>query len=667
MSILKKVLSIVLCVCLLVVSSGLNMVAFAADTMYTGIVNVDDSLNVRSSPSTKGSVLGSLKPDATVTIYGNKVKDEGGKSTYWYKINYNGKTGYVSADYIINVKAIPEYNHDATFEENLTAQGFPESYKVLLRKLHAAHPEWVFLSDKLNVSWSDALKAESKVGTSLVHSSLDDSYKYMGKNAYNWSQKAYVPKDGSSWVAAEPSVVAYYLEPRNFLNEEYIYLFLNQSYDERFQTKEGLNKILKGTFMEGSFPESTYKTYADALMDASKKAGISPYVLAATIIQEQGVDGSGKSISGTQKGYTGIYNYVNYGSYAADGMDAVTRGLWVASKTGSYGRPWNTHAKAILGGAEFYGSDYIKAGQDTLYYKKFDVITSTLYDHQYMTNISAAASEATKLKKAYAGAESSGAKLTFSIPIYKNMPEKNSTSLPTKKGANNYYLSALSVKGYSLTPTFDMYTNSYELVVDSSVDSVVINATPVTDAKVTGTGTKTLKDGVNTIKVTVTAASGKTADYILTVTRKDGGNTPNQNAPSIDSSYNVGDNLTGITPSTNVSSFMNNIKINNGTAKLVTSSGSAKTSGTVATGDVLVVSSSSGEAFRKTVLIYGDTNGDGMVSIVDLANVQKHLLKVKSPSGIYSKAFDTNKDGKITIIDLANVQKHLLKVNSIKQ
>lgn len=667
MSILKKVLSIVLCVCLLVVSSGLNMVAFAADTMYTGIVNVDDSLNVRSSPSTKGSVLGSLKPDATVTIYGNKVKDEGGKSTYWYKINYNGKTGYVSADYIINVKAIPEYNHDATFEENLTAQGFPESYKVLLRKLHAAHPEWVFLSDKLNVSWSDALKAESKVGTSLVHSSLDDSYKYMGKNAYNWSQKAYVPKDGASWVAAEPSVVAYYLEPRNFLNEEYIYLFLNQSYDERFQTKEGLNKILKGTFMEGSFPESTYKTYADALMDASKKAGISPYVLAVTIIQEQGVDGSCKSISGTQKGYTGIYNYVNYGSYDADGMDAVTRGLWVASKTGSYGRPWNTHAKAILGGAEFYGSDYIKAGQDTLYYKKFDVITSTLYDHQYMTNISAAASEATKLKKAYAGAESSGAKLTFSIPIYKNMPEKNSTSLPTKKGANNYYLSALSVKGYSLTPTFDMYTNSYELVVDSSVDSVVINATPVTDAKVTGTGTKTLKDGVNTIKVTVTAASGKTADYILTVTRKDGGNTPNQNAPSIDSSYNVGDNLTGITPSTNVSSFMNNIKINNGTAKLVTSSGSAKTSGTVATGDVLVVSSSSGEAFRKTVLIYGDTNGDGMVSIVDLANVQKHLLKVKSPSGIYSKAFDTNKDGKITIIDLANVQKHLLKVNSIKQ
>ncbi len=666
MTTFRKVLSVILSVCLLVVSinlSGLNMVAFA-DKTSTGTVNVDDVLNVRSSPSTSSSVIGKLYKDDTVTIYGDKVS---GGGINWYKINYNGKTGYVSASYIINVQVIPEYNHDATFEENLTAQGFPESYKVLLRRLHANHPDWVFLSDKLNVSWADALKAESKVGLSLVHTSLDDSYKYMGKNAYNWSQKAYIPKDGADWVAAEPSVVAYYLEPRNFLNEEYIYLFLNQAYDERFQTKEGLNNILKGTFMEGAFPESTYSTYADALMDASKKAGISPYVLAATIIQEQGTDGSGKSISGTQKGYEGIYNYVNYGSYADDGMDAVTRGLWVASKNGSYGRPWNSHTKAILGGAEFYGSDYIKAGQDTLYYKKFDVITSTLYDHQYMTNISAAASEATKLKKAYTGADSSGAKLSFSIPIYKDMPESNSTALPTSKGANNYYLSALSVNGYSLTPTFDMYTNSYELVVDVSVDKIVVNATAVSGATVSGTGTKNLKNGTNNIEITVTAASGKTAKYTITVIRQEGGAVEKPNAPSIDGSYNVGENITGVSPSTSVSSFMNNIKINNGTAKLINSSGSAKTSGEVATGDVLVVSSSSGEAFRKTIVIYGDTNGDGKISIVDLANVQKHLLKVKSASGIYATAFDTNKDGKITIIDLANVQKHLLKVNSIKQ
>ena len=112
---------------------------------------------------------------------------------------------------------------------------------------------------------------------------------------------------------------------------------------------------------------------------------------------------------------------------------------------------------------------------------------------------------------------------------------------------------------------------------------------------------------------------------------------------------------------------MGNINVNNGSAKLLNSSGSEKTSGNVATGDVLVVSSSGGEAFRKTVVIYGDNNGDGAISIVDLANVQKHLLKVKTTGGVYATASDTNRDGKTTIIDLANVQKHLLKVKDINQ
>ena len=73
-------------------------------------------------------------------------------------------------------------------------------------------------------------------------------------------------------------------------------------------------------------------------------------------------------------------------------MDAVTRGLWYASQAGSYGRPWNTVEKAIMGGADYYGTNFVKAGQDTFYLKKFNVQGSNLYKHQYMTNIQAAAS-----------------------------------------------------------------------------------------------------------------------------------------------------------------------------------------------------------------------------------------------------------------------------------
>ena len=666
MKFFQKVLSIVLCVCLLTVTlnlSGLNSLVFA-DAVYTGTVNVDDYLNVRSSPSTSGSVLGHLLPDETVTIQGEKVS---GGGIQWYKISYKGQTGYVSADYIVNVQAIPQYNHDASFEENLTAQGFPESYKVLLRKLHANHPNWIFLSDKLNVTWDQAFAAQNSNANSLIHGTAKASWKSMGEGAYNWNEGYYYEKDSGGWVVAAKEVVAYYLEPRNFLNENDIYVFLNQAYDESFQNVEDLRKILKGTFMENAFPENTYGSYADVIMEAAKQSGVSPYAIAATIIQEQGVNGTGRSISGTVSGYQGYYNYFNYGAYKdSQFSDAVVRGLWCASgKSGSYsyGRPWDTHAKSIIGGAQHYGNNYIKVGQDTLYYKKFDVITSTLYDNQYMTNIAAAVAETSKLKSAVSKAD----KLVFSIPIYKDMPESYTSSLPTSDGANNYYLSSLSVNGYNLTPTYNMYNYHYELVVSLDTASVDINASAVSGATASGGGTKSLNEGANYFDITVTAASGFSQKYTLTIYRQEGGETGSPNAPSISSGYNVGDYITKVSPSTSVSAFMGNINVNNGSAKLLNSSGSEKTSGNVATGDVLVVSSSGGEAFRKTVVIYGDNNGDGAISIVDLANVQKHLLKVKSVGGAYSTASDTNRDGKITIIDLANVQKHLLKVKDINQ
>ncbi len=667
MQLFKKVLSIVLCVCLLTVTlnlSGLNSLVFA-ETTYTGIVS-GTGVRVRSSPSTStnDNILDTLNLDATVTIYGDKVSGDG---LEWYKINHNGQTGYVCADYIVNVQVIPEYNHDASFEENLTAQGFPESYKVLLRNLHANHPNWIFLGDKLNVSWADAFAAQNINARSLIHGTEKASFKSMSNDAYNWNEGYYYEKDSGGWVVAAKEVVAYYLEPRNFLNENDIYVFLNQGYDESFHNKDDLNKILKGTFMEKPFPESTYSSYADVIMEAAKQSGASPYAIAATFIQEHGADGSGRSISGTVSGYEGYYNYFNYGAYAdSQFSDAVIRGLWCASGqsgTYTYDRPWDTHAKSIIGGAQQYANNYIKVGQDTLYYKKFDVITSTLYDNQYMTNIAAAVAEASKLKVAVSKAD----KLVFSIPIYKDMPDSYTSSLPTSDGANNYYLSSLSVNGYNLTPTFNMYTNHYELVVDLSVTSVDINASAVSGASASGGGTKSLDEGANNFDITVTAASGFTQKYTLTIYRQEGGTTGSPSAPSVSGSYNVGDYITGVAPTTSVSTFMGNITINNGSAILLNSSGAEKTSGDVATGDVLVVSSSSGEAFRKTVVIYGDTNGDGKISIVDLANVQKHLLKVKSADGIYATSSDTNRDGKITIIDLANVQKHLLKVNSINQ
>ncbi len=74
-------------------------------------------------------------------------------------------------------------------------------------------------------------------------------------------------------------------------------------------------------------------------------------------------------ISGNYSGYSGYYNFFNVEAYQSGSMSATQMGLRYASQSGSYGRPWNTVEKSILGGAQNYGDNYVKAGQNTFYLK----------------------------------------------------------------------------------------------------------------------------------------------------------------------------------------------------------------------------------------------------------------------------------------------------------
>lgn len=669
MGTLKKYVAIFLSIALFITSVGINGAAFdvfAADPTHTGTVNVSDSLNVRSGPGTTYKVVGSLGPKTTVTIYETKNDNSG---VAWYKIGYGSGFGYVRNDYIINVTAIPKYDFDADFETNLTKQNFPESYKVLLRKLHANHPQWIFMADHLSMTWEEAVDAESVVGLTLVQngvSSIPDSWKSMAQYAYDWEKKAYVSYDTGNWVTAEREVVEYYMEPRNFLNEDNIFMFLDQSYNSNLQNAEGLQKVLDGTFMEGEFPEDTYDTYNAVIMDAAKQSGVSPYVLASMIIIEQGSKGTGASISGTQKGYEGIYNFFNFNAYASGGLTAVANGLKFASSGSTYERPWNTRAKSIIGGAKYYGKGYVSRGQDTFYYKKFNVISPSFYANQYMTNVQGAVLEARESRDAYKDSE---AELIFSIPVYKSMSSENTTALPTSKGANNYYITALKVNGTAVEG-FSMYKNDYEMIVQGSVSEINIAATVPSGASVSGAGKVSLKQGKNEIKLTVTAASGKKAVYVLSVFREAGGSSEPDPVPepTVEGTYNISTYVSGIKPGTDVGTFIKTFNVKNGTVKVFSSSNSQKTSGLIATGDSVAVYDNEGnQKLKYNIVLFGDTSSDGKVSIVDLARVQKHLLEVNKLSGSQNTAADVNRDGKVSILDLARVQKHLLEITEIQQ
>lgn len=514
---IKKMISYILSFAIAASMAASCLTASAAN--MTGSCTAD-VLNVRSGAGTGYSKTGTVSYGDSLTILSETTDSSGAK---WYKISCGNLTGYVSAAYVQLTSSGSQGSSDADFESYMTKQGFPESYKPYLRKLHEQHPKWIFTAQKLGVDWNTALKEECVVGRNLVHSSALASWKSMEKGAYDFNGGYWYGLDGS-WVAASKEIIMYYMDPRNFLNDTYIFMFENQSYDPSYQTESGVKTILADTFMSGSYtcPDTKKKyTYSQTFMDAAKKSGVSPYHLASRCRNEQGVNGAPQSL-GTVKGYENYFNFFDIQAYATSTMTAAEMGCKYAKTTNpTYLLPWTNQYKSIVGGSIFLGTGYITKGQDTLYLQKFDMVDggNGLYYHQYMTCVFGQANEAISLKNAYSQDILNSA-MEFKIPVYNNMPDKLCPK-PTSSGDNNNYLKSLSVSGTSISPKFDKFTASYTATVKAEVSSVTVNANPLgKSAKVSGNGKVSLKTGENTVKVTCTAASGVKRTYTIKITRK---------------------------------------------------------------------------------------------------------------------------------------------------
>ncbi len=514
---IKKIISYILSFAVAASMAASYLTASAAN--MTGSCTAD-VLNVRSGAGTGYSKTGTVSYGDSLTILSETADSSGAK---WYKISCGNLTGYVSAAYVQLTSSGSQGSSDADFESYMTKQGFPESYKPYLRKLHEQHPKWIFTAQKLGVDWNTALKEECVVGRNLVHSSALASWKSMEKGAYDFNGGYWYGLDGS-WVAASKEIIMYYMDPRNFLNDTYIFMFENQSYNSSYQTESGVKTILADTFMSGSYtcPDTKKKyTYSQTFMDAAKKSGVSPYHLASRCRNEQGVNGAPQSL-GTVKGYENYFNFFDIQAYATSTMTAAEMGCKYAKTTNpTYLLPWTNQYKSIVGGSIFLGTGYITKGQDTLYLQKFDMVDggNGLYYHQYMTCVFGQANEAISLKNAYSQDILNSA-MEFKIPVYNNMPDKLCPK-PTSSGDNNNYLKSLSVSGTSISPKFDKFTTSYTATVKAEISSVTINANPLgKSAKVSGKGKVSLKTGENTIKVTCTAASGVKRTYTIKITRK---------------------------------------------------------------------------------------------------------------------------------------------------
>ena len=295
-------------------------------------------------------------------------------------------------------------------------------YASRIDKMLADHPEWSFTILFTGLDWDTVIKNERVHKRNLVTNGNGEWVcPVCGDTEY-----------GTGWYCASDATVAYYLDPRNSLYEDYVFQFENLKWVDGKYTVSGVESILEGcdyllkdkiTYINTSGKTSTIdKTYSEVIMEAAKASGVSPYHLASRIRQEQGA-GSSASPTGSGKygSYVGYYNFFNVNASGNTDSEILTAGMKYAKGVG-----WTDPEKSIKGGASFIAESFIKIGQNTLYLQKFDVDDSdgSLYWHQYQQNVSAAKTESTNIMQAYKEIDSTlSTEFNFVIPVFENMPE----------------------------------------------------------------------------------------------------------------------------------------------------------------------------------------------------------------------------------------------------
>ena len=578
------------------------------------------------------------------------------KQNNMYKISYEGgKEGYISSssgvvqrlsDHILttDVAGIETYND---YCNSLIQLGFPESYCPYLYNLHSKHPLWKFKVDKVGVTLDEASKEEE------------------GKCSLNTeNQNFIIGWNEANYYFVHSKVISSYMDPRNGMFENTIFQFFDSDDNKDISSDETLNTLVG---------DGNLKQYLEVFKQAASTNGINVVDLVARSKNEGSNNPNYDSINGqyTTKynlyyngnSLDGFYNYFNIGSY---GTNAIMNGLVYAagyfdSTITSYQRPWNSPEKAIMGGADFLASSYIKQGQDTPYYRKFNVSSYgkyAKYTHQYMTAVYAPISEGKDMYSTFKNNNYLEKDFTFTIPVYENMGDKAYQAVDRSTDSR---LSSITINDQPLVG-FDKDVIEYYVNIPTNDNGVVINAVANNGgALVEGTGTITFVDGVAVANIKVSAEDrSKVTTYVVNIKKVSSDTVIKVDEVLSNVDVKVNDVVMyGISPNTNASTIINTITKNGGSVVIKNSSGVVKTSGSLATGDTITISGTN-ESKTFTISVRGDTSGDGLIKINDLILVQSHILKKVNLDGYKFYGADLNYDGAIKINDLVMIQSYIL-------
>ena len=644
------------------------------DNSFSGINTVDwtarvnaNNVAARKSASTSSSTVDTLSLGVNVKVLSTvEAKDSKCSIGKWYKIQYyNNKTAYICASYVTKKEDVTL--NDEEYSKTLLASGFTESYIPFLTYLHSKHPGWTFIAKNTSSTFATAVNSEE-----------GKNYMQTTNNNYRTSK---TPAEGSSWYKVNQAVIAFYMDPRNWLTEERIFMFEKLDFANEFTEK--YPSMIKSIFGSGKLSDDKYTI---PIFNAGKKNKISPVHIASRIKQEVTANGSDSTngVEFTWKGkkYSGYYNFFNIGAYetTVNGVkySAITRGLAYAAKlVRKDGSLWNDIEVSITEGSEFLADGYVNKGQGTLYYQKFNVSPDAYfskYTHQYMTNIQAPATEGNSTYNSYKSSKILDEPIIFEIPVYNYMPLY--TSLPNS-GDNNNDLASLEIEGFEISPNFDEDVLEYESYVPSNTNEINVKATAVSSkAEVSGIGKIKLNEGDTDITITVKSETQDEKKYTITIkVVKDetnnnltstNDNQTTTNNKTIDTIlndsiiYTNNGYITNIKYNTNASNIINKLTSAGASSVSIMDKNNKSVTGSnlIATSNILTIKYGQ-ETKTYNFVIKGDTSGDGKINTLDLLQILKHINGDKKLTSSSLLAADTSGDGKVNTLDLLQVLKHI--------
>lgn len=317
-------------------------------------------------------------------------------------------------------------------------------YNEQLSELRLSHPDWKFDFTAYNVSFNDLITSQYNTEwTSSIFKSSEYAIPFLDSQEKVTSEflsriddllvqnKMEITTDNrlklinraldSGFTLITKEGIGYYADPETYLNEKYIYAFMDLSCEGIDISSDTLKALCQDSFYDSNVTSPSVDDYVKYMMDAGKEYGINPYYLAVKSFVEHGA----KSPSGNYhimiKGYplnidgkrVKVYNFGGIG--ANNGPGAV-----YDSAVYAYEHGWTTPQKALLGMAEFTVKNYISRGQDNFYKQRFDIdsLVSGNKLHQYGT----ATNMVTALSNNYSSYLKellSSDNVTFDIPVFK--------------------------------------------------------------------------------------------------------------------------------------------------------------------------------------------------------------------------------------------------------